>query len=220
MGASVNPEDLEFLISQYLDGTLAPTESAEVERLVAEGGDAFALLAEYRQIDATLKAAPMGVPEVRWEDFAVRISSAVADQAADDAASGEQAAKTPVRSYRMPWVRSTVVRWAIAAAVVLGTGLGIFVYRGRSNGPSIVYIPPPAANHGPVVDLIEGPRAEAPAGTPSDEIEIGPPSGAVAEGQPSWQRWHSSQAVVTGGARVVIASGDATAQDNSAQSPY
>lgn len=206
-------DDLEFRISQYLDGTLTAPESAEIERLAAERGEVRALLEQYQKLDAALKGMP--IPEMQWEALAGRLSRAVADRvAADQLGQGEET----VRSYAMPWVRSRVTRWAIAASLLVVTGVGMLIYHKQHTLGTIVFNPKPEWRQ-PVV-VIDGPVAEAPAGKPMDEVEIGPPPATVADGQSDEQGWRSSQAVVAGVPRLVIASGAATAQDNTAQLPY
>src|ERR1700761_200522 len=82
-GSAVNDE-LEFSISQYLDGTLSAPEAAALEQVLASDAAARALLDEYRQLDALIKSAPL--PAVRWDALASSISSAI------DAQQDQQAA--------------------------------------------------------------------------------------------------------------------------------
>jgi len=228
----VKSDDLEFRLSQYLDGSLTPAQAAEVERLVAGSGEARALLEQYQKLDAALKGMPL--PEVRWEALAEHISSTVANQGMDGAVAGtigidgttERTGqgsweKQPVRKYAMPWVRSVALRWAIAASVLVATGLGIVAYRhGRHAPDSQFAIQPTLPPQKPVeIAVFVGPQVEAPAGKPTQDIEIGPPTSPVADAQSEWQ-WQSSQAIVTSSPRVVIASGAGTAQDTGVQSPY
>ncbi len=54
--------ELQFAISQYLDGTLPADEVAALQRRLESDAEARALLAEYRALDAALRAG--GVPAV------------------------------------------------------------------------------------------------------------------------------------------------------------
>ena len=53
----MNREQIEFAISQYLDGTLNPLKRAGVEAHLEKDADARALLEEYRRLDGVLKGA-------------------------------------------------------------------------------------------------------------------------------------------------------------------
>src|SRR5687767_4300490 len=68
-------EEMEFLISQYLDGTLSVEEEAKVRQLLESSEEARAVLAEYQKLDSVLKG--QGGPAVKWEVLASTISSAV-----------------------------------------------------------------------------------------------------------------------------------------------
>lgn len=75
----MTPDQLEFSIAQYADGTLPPAERAALEAVLAGDADARALLAEYRALDAALKAGPAALPaDVRWDALAGQIGDAAA----------------------------------------------------------------------------------------------------------------------------------------------
>jgi hypothetical protein len=98
-------DELEYAISQYLDGTLAPIERPAVEERLATDPEARAILAEYRQFDSLLKTS-MPVPELAWDKVHAQISEAVA------------AEEAPVRHFSIRSIK--VVRtMAIAAALML-----------------------------------------------------------------------------------------------------
>jgi anti-sigma factor RsiW len=78
----MNPEQLEFAISQYLDGSLPAEEVAALEARLNEDAAARGLLAEYRRVDALLKGTPSAVPAIEWGRLAGRIGAAV--QEADE----------------------------------------------------------------------------------------------------------------------------------------
>ncbi|HEV8378079.1 MAG TPA: hypothetical protein VGP99_04460, partial [Tepidisphaeraceae bacterium] len=69
-------EQMEFLISQYLDGTLSGEEESGVRELLASNEEARRILAEYQKLDGVLKTA-RGAPAVKWDVLAEKISEAV-----------------------------------------------------------------------------------------------------------------------------------------------
>src|SRR5687768_15460097 len=99
-------DQFEFEISQYLDGTLGEAEQAALETRFAADADARALLAEYREIDAALKNRLPRPPALDWENFATRVSAAVAAQ------------PEPAQSYKIGWFRAAA-GLAVAASVLL-----------------------------------------------------------------------------------------------------
>ena len=104
-------DELEFQISQYLDGTLAGADQSALEARLADDADARALFDEYRRLDVVLKAAP--VPAVDWDALSTQISEAVSAQEL-----------VPARSYRIGSFR-TIAGLALAASVLIGIGFGI-----------------------------------------------------------------------------------------------
>jgi len=86
-------DDLEFLISQYVDGTLVGGKREAMEARLKLDPAARAVLAEYRALDAQLKSLPR--LDVRWDAFAEQVSAAVAE------------AEEPAQSYRL-----SDYRWA------------------------------------------------------------------------------------------------------------
>ena len=71
-------DELEFSISQYLDGTLPPEERAALERRLESDPEARATLDEFRALDAALKDAPL--PAFDWTKVSTSISAAVEQQ--------------------------------------------------------------------------------------------------------------------------------------------
>src|SRR5687768_923655 len=95
-------DELEFSISQYLDGTLPAAERDALETRLGSDAEARALYAEYESLQGVFKAAPL--PAVRWDAFAQQISAAVARE------------EMPAQSYKLTsWFRPA--RLAIAASV-------------------------------------------------------------------------------------------------------
>ena len=58
-------DELEFSISQYLDGTLPEAQRPALEARLAEDAEAQAILAEERALTRLLRSEPL--PEVRWD---------------------------------------------------------------------------------------------------------------------------------------------------------
>jgi anti-sigma factor RsiW len=79
------PDQLEFAISQYLDGTLPPEERSALERLLESDADARHILEEYRSLDVLAKNS-LPLPSVNW----TRLSATISDAVANDAASASQ----------------------------------------------------------------------------------------------------------------------------------
>jgi anti-sigma factor RsiW len=96
-------DELEYAISQYVDGTLAPIERPVVEERLATDPEARALLEEYRRFNTVLKTS-IAIPQIAWDKLQAQISSAVA---------GEEA---PVRHFS---IRSVGVVRSLALAAVL-----------------------------------------------------------------------------------------------------
>ena len=190
-------DQLEFAISQYLDGNLpADEEAALVERLATDSA-ARELFSEYEKLNTVVKTA-MPLPAVDWSSFSRQVSSAVEREEA------------PVKTFKLPmWLGSAI---AVAAAFAIAFGV-LFVNRdhGTKKGPEVSILSP--QQHlgtitvaGPVVE-----RATQPA---LAQITItAPPSMAQS------RDWRYAEEIVTRPSRVIIASGAEPAQDSSPM-PY
>jgi anti-sigma factor RsiW len=107
----MNGEQLEFAISQYLDGTLPAEERAGLESRLASDASARALLDEYRRLDTIIKAHGERLPNVKWDALAEHISAAVDEIEAVPAA--------------RQWRIGPAVGWmAMAASLLLAVGIG------------------------------------------------------------------------------------------------
>jgi anti-sigma factor RsiW len=192
-------EQLEFLISQYADGSLPESERTVVELRLQTDGEARALLEEYRALDASLKAA-MPMPAVNWDRLAEHLSEAVAGE----------------RENRATTVLGRIGTWgklAIAAAVViavagvalwtqLNTGDNVQVVENVPNNNTVTPDPRPA----PLV-VVRGPAPEATSAAPVVVVSVGPSSNVT-------PNWRAAEGVVTGPSRAVwIASTYDAAQD-------
>src|SRR5437588_1955546 len=90
-------DELEFSISQYLDGTLADGERSALEERLARDAEARALLAEEEALNVVLKRAKhASLPAVRWDRLTETISAAIAEQSAP-AITEQHAEPTPMR---------------------------------------------------------------------------------------------------------------------------
>src|SRR5215210_1346024 len=109
-------DELEFSISQYLDGTLAAAERDALEERLATDAEARAVYAEYEALNGAFAAMP-AVPEIDWDQFAGKISAAVARE------------ELPAQSYRIgSWFRPVRLA-AIAASLLVAGGIAFSLLR-------------------------------------------------------------------------------------------
>jgi anti-sigma factor RsiW len=168
------PEELEFQIAQYADGTLDEAEREAVEAALEEQPAARLLLAEYDALGATLNAAKREtLPAVRWDRLVGEISAAVAREAeleqvevAGKIEPAERAESYPI----FGWLRSPM-RLALAASVLLAVSIGVAVLR-PTGGP---VLPTDTGTKGPVVVKVDVSDAEPAKGEAVEAITIGPP---------------------------------------------
>jgi len=72
--------ELDFLLMQYLDGSLPPEQRAAVGKILDSHPEARAQLRSYQKLDNVFRSeAPM--PSIQWEDLAERISAAIRPRA-------------------------------------------------------------------------------------------------------------------------------------------
>jgi anti-sigma factor RsiW len=137
----MNRDDLEFLISQYVDGTLAGGKREALEARLKLDPSAREVLTEYRALDAQLKVLPK--PDVRWHALAEQISTAVAK------------AEEPAQSYRLSDYR-WANRWmAVAAAVIIAAGTAFVALRhAASLAPKSIAIVNPETTTAPAVTVV------------------------------------------------------------------
>jgi negative regulator of sigma E activity len=188
-------DELEFSISQYLDGTLAEAERDALETRLGSDAQARAIYAEYESLQRAMIAAPL--PAVNWDKFAESISAAVADEEA------------PATSYKISaWFQP--VRLAIAASVALVVGGLVFMVsrngENNSTGPNVAQTP---------ISIVKVDSAEStPVSTPVS-VAIIPPS-STAE-RPSVVRY--AESVVQRPSKALIVSAAPAGQDSS-QTPF
>jgi len=203
----MNRDELEFLISQYADGTLDVAEKVALEVLLAQDGAAQALLDEYRRLDGLLKTS-LPMPSLAWDTLARHISAAVA-HVGDEGLRVGVAEKSPSlrRSYLMPWVISRRGKLALAASILLAVVAGIHYLSSQGSKPM---------GHAALARLeVTGPLAEAAEGPAINEISIGPALNLT----PAQANARFADSVVSLVPRVIIASYVESGQDTQ-QSPY
>lgn len=153
-------DQLEFAISQYLDGTLPPLERNALERYLAEDEQAQQLLEEYRALDRLARSNVLPMPAVRWDRLADHLAQVVARE------------QPHVRPYSIEWVRWGS-RIAVAASLLLAAGIGILATFWNEPTPQT-----------PVTVVVSGPRGDTTHATalPAEQAEpivasvtIGPP---------------------------------------------
>src|SRR5690349_17255631 len=99
----MNSEQLEFQISQYVDGTLPAAEAAALEAVIASDADARTVLEDFRRLDVAMKnQAPL--PPINWDRLAAHLSDAVARE-------DQATTSIPIRNWWRPV--------AIAAAMLI-----------------------------------------------------------------------------------------------------
>ena len=192
-------DQLEYSISQYLDGNLpADEEAALVERLATDPA-ARALFAEYEKLNTVVKSA-MPLPEIDWSSFSQQVSSAVEREDA------------PVKTFKLPmgWIGSVV---ALAACAAIAFSV-FFTSRTHEQGAgnTNVSLVPPQQSLGTIT--VTGPAIERTKRAAVAQITItAPPS--MAQGRD----WRYAEEIVTRPSRVIIASSAEAAQDSSSM-PY
>jgi anti-sigma factor RsiW len=186
--------DLELSITQYLDGSLSPSERAALEKQMESDAKARLMLEEHRKLDVLLRASPL--PQLRWDALASQISSAVAKVEIPVEAE-------PLRVGPMRWLRIGAPL-AIAASMLVGIGVAFHLFRSHANVP---VISAPAA-----VAVITGPQVESTDAPSQVQITVGPAQVASADDS---MLWRYSDDVTSRPAHVTVASGVNPTQDNS-----
>ena len=189
-------DELEFAISQYLDGTLAEAEENALEARLATDADARSLLAEYRSLDRALRASPP--PPVDYAALAGRISDAVARS------------EDPAQSYRLHWVR-TVSALALAACVVIAVSVGI---RRLQNEPrqadtTIANVPDRPAIEPKRIVVVDNIPRPSPSTAPVSVVSVGP--APASPDRPTYARY--AEDLLSRPSQVIIARSGYGSQD-------
>jgi negative regulator of sigma E activity len=150
-------EQLEFRLTQYLDGTLPSEEAPALFDELAHNREAVATLDEYRKLDVLMTAQPAGI---KWDALAEQISGHI-----------DEEQQSRMRIFAAP------MRIAVAAMVLLAVGVATWL---GVRGPTDSANP----NPGPVAKSdIQGPIVETASGAAVAEIEIGPGANFVDSGE-------------------------------------
>jgi negative regulator of sigma E activity len=196
-------DELEFSISQYVDGTLADVEQrSALEERLATDAEARALYAEYQALQGVLVSSLPAMPAVDWDQFAARVSAAVDRE------------EMPAQSYKISRWFARPMQFAVAASVLVAGAIAFAVLRpgrtktGTPESPmQIVRVDAPAAASQVAVG-----SASKTATEPALSVAIVPP--AADEERPTVLRYADS--VVQRPSRAVIVSAAPVGQDTSA----
>ncbi len=144
-------DQLEFAISQYIDGALSPLELAALEQRLATDPEARELLEEYRILDVTMKNS-LPAPQVAWDRFADHLSNAIAQEA------------PPQPGYSLAaWRRAATL--ALAACIALVVGIAFLSYNTRES----------VAVRAAPVSIVAGPQPETSTDLPVlVQVTVGP----------------------------------------------
>jgi hypothetical protein len=155
-----------------------------------ENGDA-----EDQQLVELLRSAPM--PLVNWDRLAGHLSQTIAAKtAAAPGAPMRIADERPAVIGRIGWVR-TASRIAMAACVLLATGVGIRMYMHNQGGSNRAVGPTNIAPPGQAIVMVETPQIETTKQAAIAEISIGPSKEYVASADPdSYRRGVASRSPV------------------------
>ena len=149
-------EQIEFQISQYVDGTLSPAERTAVDELLAADPQARKLLADYRKLNVHLTKLNAG-PSVHWDRLSEHLSA------------GIDRATAPVIAGRIGRFSSFTFQMRIAAAVLLAATAWIVVRHHHGNP-----IAPPSVQ-APVSTMeVQGPQPEIATGPAVEDVQVKP----------------------------------------------
>lgn len=191
-------EDVEFQISQYVDGTLSRTQRAQVDSLLATDPHARQLLAEFTRLNAHLgQLRTTSAAGAKWDQIARHISTHV-----DQAEAVDEQVDEPAVAGRIGFAN---FKWRIAATLLIAaTALIVVRQSNRPHGTAL----PAAAPEGML--SVTGPQAEVAAGPEASEISVGP-SPALARRSDSR---YGEGVISQGPSRVVIQANAQISQPN------
>jgi anti-sigma factor RsiW len=148
-------EQIEFQISQYVDGTLSLDEQAAVDQLLAVDGRARKILADYRKLNAHLAKLNVG-PSVHWDRLSEHLSA------------GVDRATAPVIAGRIGQWSSFSSKMRIAAAILFAASAWMIV---RHHGHSVQPVTPQT----PVSRMdVSGPQPEVANGPTIEDVQVKP----------------------------------------------
>lgn len=184
----MNPHDLEFQISQYVDGQLDAGAAKALEMRLRDDAAARSLLAEYQQVAAVVRDnTPL--PAINWNRLAESISTNI-----------ESAEEQRIEQrFRMPWMQIASSIAAVAACALIG----LFIFRSQDvtvpTDSTVVIAPSRIAE----VSLA---TAEPAAGPRIAEVTIDMPNDDTALAAMVWDELQprNTRVVVTAGAPPVM----------------
>lgn len=150
-------DELEYAISQYLDGVLPPLERASLEERLAGDVEAREILAEYQKLDGVLKTS-MPVPDIAWDDFGADMRQLLANE------------PTPVQHFRLP-VMGWTQRLAIAAGLLFALSVGLYFLRPQPQNPVATNPIPETAK---AIVVVTNPTLAPTASPIVQDVKIGP----------------------------------------------
>jgi anti-sigma factor RsiW len=177
-------EQIEFQISQYVDGTLSPAERIVVDELLATDPQARKLLADYRKLNVHLTKLNAG-PSVHWDRLSEHLSA------------GIERATAPVIAGRIGRFSSFTFQMRIAAAILVAATAWIVV---RHHGGATVK---PPAQQLPVSSIdVQGPQSEIATGPAVEDVQVKPSQMASRNEAPRY-----GEGVIDHGPSKVVISG-------------
>jgi hypothetical protein len=180
---NVSRDELEYAISQYIDGDLPATDRAALEERLASDAEVRAILSEYQNLDSML-AMSLPAPDVDFNALKKSIAGTIAGM--DSPASASVFG-------RIGWT----ARLAISASILLLMSAAMLVFRTGSNPQNPGLVKSPDHLIDPGVALVSGPAAQQSTGQVIDQVQIGP-SPAMAG------NWRVAEELVTRPTVVVI----------------
>ena len=157
-----NDENLEFAVSQAVDGVLADHDRHALGRRL-EDADALAFAADHEQINALLRANA-ALPSIDFEAFADRISSAIERE--------ELLSPAPLQ-IRPIVVRPTWTRRLATAAAIMLVGAAAWPFLPQSS---------PSVPHSTGQAFVEVPMTHTPRSPGVATITVGPSQEMVSRG--------------------------------------
>jgi anti-sigma factor RsiW len=183
-------DELEFSISQYLDGTLGDAERDALDERLATDAEARAILGEYESLQRMLVAEPL--PQMDWEALSNRISTAVSRE------------ELPAQSYKIgQWF--SPARLAIAASALIAAGIGFSVLREQpASGPVIAAQP---------ISIVATTPVSEPVQVSSEPVRVAIGPSPTLQNEPIILRY--ADAVVQRSSKALIVSAAPAGQDTS-----
>lgn len=184
----MNPHDLEFQISQYVDGQLDASTAAALEVRLRDDAAARSLLAEYKQVASVVRDNAT-LPAINWNRLAESISANI------DASEGQSIEQR----FRMPWMQIASSIAVVAACALIG----LFIFRSQDvtapTNSTVVFAQPRIAE-------ISLATAEPAAGPRIAEVTIDMPNDDTALAAMVWDELQprNTRVVVTAGAPPVM----------------